>query len=182
MSDIYQRVTSQQDIFKQILAKVPGFNGYVERENRRSSDKLLRETIANRFEGLWGRISALQRDLVSHGGIAYVSDLESAAILLRQFIDRVRTGAYGYAGLFDAAKINEAELAQIYQYDYAMLELADTTSKAIDNVEASVGTDGLPAAIRNLVTIARQCVDTYDKRVELLQGRSTDNPEASQAQ
>jgi hypothetical protein len=61
-----------------------------------------------------------------------------------------------YSGLFDAVKINEAELAQLYQYDSAMLDMADEVGRAIDNVEASIGWDGLPAAIRHLVSLARQ--------------------------
>ncbi|HEY3345114.1 MAG TPA: hypothetical protein VGJ97_09320 [Anaerolineaceae bacterium] len=172
MSDLFERITSEQDVFKKILSKVPGFSGYIERENRRSSDKVLRETIANRFEELWQRVSALQRDLISQGGIAHVGELESAAIKLRQFIDRVRTAAYGYSGFFDAVKINEQELAQVYQYDYAMLEMVDTVGHAIDNVESSLGTDGLPAAIRNLVTAAQQCVEVYNRRLEVMQGGS----------
>jgi hypothetical protein len=181
MSDYYERITSQQDVFKKVASKVPGFSGYVERENRRSSDKLLRETIANRFEGLWQRISSVQRDLISQGGIAYINDLESAALKLRQFIDRVRTASYGYAGFFDAVKINEDEMAQLYQYDNAMLDLVDSTSRAIDNVESSIGTDGLPAAIRNLVSAARQCVETYERRSEVVLGGGTAAASGAQA-
>ena len=152
MSDLFDRVTADQDIFKKIMSKVPGFSGYIERQNRRASDKLLRETVANRFEQLWQRISGLQRDLISQGGIEYIQNLESAAIKLRQFIDRVRTAAYGYSGFFDAVKVNQDELAQIYQYDYTLLQMGDTVSKAIDNVEAAIGSDGLPAAIRSLTS------------------------------
>jgi hypothetical protein len=170
MSDLYQRVTADQDIFKKIMSKVPGFSGYIERQNRRASDKLLRETLANRFEEQYQRISALQRDLISQGGIALVDDLEAAAIKLRQFTDRIRTAAYGYSGFFDAKKINEAELAAVYQYDYAMLELVDKVSRAIDNVEASLGTDGLPAAIRNLVSTGKECIEVFDRRSEVMQG------------
>jgi hypothetical protein len=39
-----------------------------------------------------------------------VDDLEGAAIKLRQFIDRVRTASYGYAGFFDAVKVRSEEL------------------------------------------------------------------------
>jgi len=42
MSDILSKVTGQQDWFKKILAKIPGFKGYIERGDRRMSDKLLR--------------------------------------------------------------------------------------------------------------------------------------------
>jgi hypothetical protein len=170
MSDLFERVTAEQDFFKKILEKIPGFSGYIKRQNRRNSDKLLRETVANRFDEQLQRISSVQRDLISQGGLAYVDDLEAAAIKFRQFIDRVRTAAYGYSGFFDTVKVNEAELASVYQYDYAMLELVDATSRAIDNVEASIGTDGLPAAIRNLVGIGRQCVETFNRRTEVLQG------------
>ncbi|MCL4561199.1 MAG: hypothetical protein M1281_11355 [Chloroflexi bacterium] len=173
MSDLFDRVTADQDIFKKIMSKVPGFSGYIERQNRRASDKLLRETIANHFEELWQRVSALQRDLISQGALTYVDDLEAAAIKLRQFIDRVRTASYGYSGFFDAVKINEAELARVYQYDYSMLQMVDQVSSAIDNVEASIGTDGLPASIRNLTTSARQCVETFDKRSEVILGSET---------
>jgi len=170
MSDLFDRVTADQDIFKKIFSKVPGFSGYIERQNRRASDKLLRESVANHFEQLWQRISAIQRDLISQGSIEYVDDLESSAIKLRQFIDRVRTASYGYSGFFDAIKINVDELAQVYQYDYTLLQLEDVVSRAIDNVEASIGSDGLPAAIRNLTNTARQCVEAFDKRTEVMIG------------
>ncbi len=170
MSDLFDRVTADQDIFKKIFSKVPGFSGYIERQNRRASDKLLRESIANHFEQLWQRISSIQRDVISQGGIEFVDDLEASAIKLRQFIDRVRTASYGYSGFFDAIKINEEELAQVYQYDYTLLQLEDVVSKAIDNVETSIGSDGLPAAIRNLTNTARQCVEAFDKRTEVMIG------------
>ena len=102
MSDILEKVTASKDWLSKIIAKIPGFKGYMERADRRMSDKLLRENIANSFEGLYQRISSLQKDLISQGGLAYIDDMESAAIKLRQFIDRVRTASYGYAGIFDA--------------------------------------------------------------------------------
>lgn len=170
MSDIFQRVSDDQNWFQKILGKVPGFSGYFERQNRRASDKILREAIAERFEALWGRISGLQTDLISQGGLAYVDDLEGAAIKIRQFIDRIRTASYGYAGFFDSVKINQDELAQIYQYDYALLSMEDEVARAIDNVEASMGSDGLPAAIRHLRSLAQQCLDAYNRREEVMVG------------
>lgn len=170
MSDIFDKVVGDQDFIKKILAKIPGFKGYIERGDRRMSDKLLRESVANEFEILYQRISGLQRDLISTGGLAFIDDLEASAIKLRQFIDRVRTASYGYAGIFDAIKIKEDELAQVYEYDATLLELSDEVTRAIDNVEASMGTDGLPAAIKHLTSIAQQCVDAFNKRSEVMKG------------
>jgi hypothetical protein len=170
MSDIFDKVTGDQDFFKKILAKIPGFKGYIERGDRRMSDKLLREQIADEFDTLNQRVSGLQRELVDQGELAYVGSLENAAIKLRQFTDRIRTASYGYAGIFDAIKIKEEELDQVYQYDYALLELAESVRSAIDNVETSIGTEGLDAAIRHLTTVSQQCVDAFNKRNEVMRG------------
>lgn len=168
----YDKVSADLDPFKKILSVIPGFKGYIERQKRRDSDKILRETVANRFDQQWQRISALQRDFISQGELQYVDDLEAAAIKLRTFIDRIRRARRGYSGLFDAEKINEKELALLYQYDASLLEMSELVASAIDNVEASVGSDGLPAAIRNLTSVSQQCIDAYNRRDEAMRAQT----------
>ena len=168
MADLFDKVTGDQDFFKKIAGKIPGFGGYIERQNRRAADKILRETIAKRFEELWQRVSSVQADFVSQGELLVLDDLEKAALKLRTFIDKVKTASYGQSGFFDAAKINEEELARVYEYDAAMLDLVDEVGRAIDNVEASVGSDGLSAAIRNLISAAQRCVDAFNRRDEIM--------------
>jgi hypothetical protein len=172
MSDIedqvYQKITNSMDIFKKIGSKIPGFKGYVERQNRRDSDKLIRDTIYRRFRELESRISDLQVEFINQGLIEYTDDLEKAALRLRTFADRVRTAPRGYSSLFEAVKINEPELAKLYAYDAALLDKTDEVEHAIDNIQSSVGTDGLPAAIRNLQTVSKECIKAYDRRQEVV--------------
>ena len=171
MTDMYQNVSDQMDPLTRLVSMVPGFNGYVKRENRRAADKLMREAIANRFEEQWKRVSNLQADLLAAGKIEYVDDLEKAAIQIRTFTDKIRTAPRGYAGVFDAVKINEKELEQLYNFDLAFFDLALGIGGGIDNVEASIADDAaLPAAIRNIITLARQAVETYNRRSETVTG------------
>lgn len=168
MSDILNKVTDEQDWFRKIIGKIPGFKGYVDRNNRRMADKLLRDKIAGRFADFGQRISGLQRDLISQGMLVWVDDMEGAALKLRQFTDRVRTASYGYAGFFDAVKINSEELDKIYRYDLALLDAGDQIERAIDNVEASIGTDGMGASIRELTRRAQDCVAAFNNRAEVI--------------
>src|SRR5688500_10804970 len=171
MEDFFQKVTSQQDPFKKLASFIPGFKGYIERQNRRDADKVLRDTVAQRFEDQWRRTSQLQSDLVSNGQIAFVDDLEKAAIKLRTFIDKISTAPRGYSGLFDAVKINEEELESIYQFDAAFFDLAEQVGRALDNVEASLADQAaLPAAIRNTISLARLAVETYNRRYQAVTG------------
>ena len=172
MSDIFGKVLTDQNFIKKILGKIPGFSGYFEQQNRRASDKILREFIATHFEEQWKRISSIQRDIISQGGIEFIDDIEQASIKLRQFIDRVKTAAYGYSPFFDAIKVNEDELTAVYQYDATLLAKEEDISRAIDNLEASIGADGFPAAIRNLVSVTQQTLDAFNKRGEVMKGVS----------
>jgi hypothetical protein len=165
---IFGKITGDMDIFEKLASKIPGWKGYIERQHRRDSDKLLRDTIFSRFRELEAHVSALQIDFISQGEIAYVDDLEKSAIKLRTFADRVRTAPRGYSSLFEAVKINEEELAKLYEYDAGLLAQADEVSRAIDHIQASIGTDGLMAAIRNLQTVATQCIETYERRDEIV--------------
>ena len=168
MTDLFEQVTNSQDVFKKLASKIPGFSGYVERQNRRAADKLMRETIADRFQEQWARTSQLQTDMISAGMLSYVDDMERAAIQMRTFIDKIRTASYGYSGLFDAVKINEEELAKLYSFDQGFFLATEELGRALDNVEATLGDEaGLPAAIRNVATLARQSTEAFERRSEV---------------
>jgi len=168
MSDLFDKVTEDQDPFTKILGKIPGFKGYIERTSRRNADKILREQITTEYTELWKRVGEIQSDLASSGELQYLDDLETAATKLQTFIDKVSGAAYGYSGFFDAIKVKEEELAKIYQFDAALLEGADEVRRAIENVEASIGTDGMPAAVRHLVGLTRDLVTTFERRDQVL--------------
>ena len=170
MSDLFETVKGQQDIFKKLLSYIPGFNGYVERTNRRAADKLLRDQVALRYAELANRASRLQKDIADAGQIDLLDDIDNASLKLRTLSDRIKNASYGYSGFFDAVKINEKELAQIYTFDAAFFDLGDQINHGLDTVESSVGGDGLKAAIRAVSDLTRQAGETYDRRYQILTG------------
>jgi hypothetical protein len=168
MSDMFDKVTADQDPVKRIASKIPGFGGYIERQNRRAADKLVREQIAARYTELRTKVTELQQDLAGEGELTLLDDLEKAAMKLQTFIDKVENAAHGYSGFFDAVKINEEELAKLYEFDMALLAMDEDVERAIENVSTSIGSDGLPAAVRHLVGLARDLVTAFEKRDEVI--------------
>ncbi len=162
------KVTESKDLLGKIRGFLSGFVGYVERDQRREADKLLREAVAERFEKEWGRVSAVQRQLVAEKQLEYIDDLEAAAIKLRAFIDRVKGAAYGYAGFFDHVRIGDEELAKLYEHDLGLLQGADRIEHAVDLVQEAIGSDGLAASIRNLTDLSQELVDIFDQRDQLM--------------
>jgi len=173
MSDFYGRVTGDQDPIRRLLSHIPGFSGYIERSNRRVADKLVRDTVAHRFEELYKRTSRLQVDIIGAGGIEYVDELERATLQIRTFADKIRNATYGYSGFFDAVKINEEELAKLYAFDNAFFDVAEQIDNALNIVESNIGDDeAIRPSIRNVVTLAREATATFERRYETINGAS----------
>jgi len=51
-----------------------------------------------------------------------------------------------------------------------LLDKNTEIASAIDNVEASIGTDGQAAAIRNLINHAQEAIDAFNKRSDIMKG------------
>lgn len=168
MSDLFDQVTADQDPLRMLASKLPGFSGYIERENRRAADKILRESLADKFEAVRKQLGDVQKDLAAAQALSFIDDLEGASTKLQTFIDKIRTASYGNSSFFDAIKINEGELAKLYQFDLELVTKADDIQRGVENVGASVGTDGMDAAVRHVVTLARELVDTYEQRDEVI--------------
>lgn len=156
---------------QQLASKIPGFSGYMERESRRAADKLLRETLVRRFEEQWRRLPDLQRQLMSSGLVDLVDELESATMKLQTAIDTLRTAKYGYAGFFDAVKVNEAQLDRLYAYDNQLADNVGRVQAAIDVVASAItAREGVQAAITNLNMACRDTNEAVTRREDVLSG------------
>ncbi len=168
MTDPLSKITDQEDLLGKIRGFLSGFVGYLDRETRREADRMLRETVAQRFEQQWSRISEVQRELTSAGELKHVGTLEAAAVKLRAFIDRVEGAASGYAGFFDVVRIHREELEKLYAYDLELLQKSDALRTAVDELVAAMEGENLPDAIQRVVVVSQDSVDMFDRRSEAI--------------
>jgi hypothetical protein len=171
MADIYGKVKESRTALEKLLDKIPGWGGYQERQTRRKSDQLLRQTLAEKLADQRRRLDVAQKDLINHGRVDLVDDVGSAVTQLQTFIDRVRFASYGYSGLFDAAKINEAELEQMYNFDAALFEYVDRLDEANRRLrEAIPSGQGLVETIHVIQDMCREANSTFGQREHAILG------------
>jgi uncharacterized protein YoxC len=168
MADFFEHISDSKNALAKLVEKVPGLGDFIERNDRRAADKLLRETLAQRVEDQRRRVNDLQQQMMSGSGILFLDDMERAQTQLGTFVDSIRTASYGYAGLFDKVKVGEEELAKIYAYDNQLFENVQDIATAVDNIQSALdsGTD-LPAAVRELNSTARTAMDAFRRRSEV---------------
>lgn len=158
-------------MLEQLEMKIPGFAGYKEKELRRQSDRLLREHLARQYQDQKNRIGEAQNALMGAGKLQGLSRLETANLKLNLLIDHLKTGATGYAGLFDAVKIKEAELDRIYQFDMQLSAGVERIKGSIDQITTMAAQGQDPGPIVNgLVSTAEELNQTWSHRTDAMMG------------
>jgi hypothetical protein len=151
--------------------KIPGFAGYKEKELRRQSDRMLRDMLARQYQDQKNRIGEAQNALLGAGQISGMSRLETANIKLIMLIDHLKTGATGYAGLFDAVKIKETELDRVYQFDMQLAGGVDKLKGIIDQIVTMATQSQDPGpVVSGLVSAVEELNMTWSHRVDAMLG------------
>jgi hypothetical protein len=123
--DLLGKARSQQNLLERLANKIPGFKGYREKELRRDADKLEREYLARQLEQCKASLDGWANDATRRGALDAINDIETARKRLDKVIARVRYADRGYAGFFDAVKVDEDALGRLYEFDAALLEYVE---------------------------------------------------------
>lgn len=131
MGDLKSTVTG-------IANAIPGYTGYQTKERRRDADRILRERLTSQYNAQRDHLTRIQQDAVRGGMLGLVSDIEGANQQFSRFISRLRVAPTGYAGWFDAAQIQEADLDLIYQFDASLANGVDELNGVIESLRTAV--------------------------------------------
>lgn len=175
VSDLYDKIQGESTGLGQLLAKIPGLSGYMEKGRRREADQLLRDTIAARLEQSrmqLGNVQAdLSRDIVK--AMDHAEPLGRVDTGLRGLTGKIKDAPQGYAGFFDAVKVKEDDLARIYAFDENMLNFADQIQADIDALAKAVRDSGdVGSAVRVLDGTIQEANRTWAGRDEVILGIS----------
>jgi hypothetical protein len=169
------------DFLHGLMNKIPGYTGYADRERRRDADKMLRTYLARQYRDQLGRLARVQTAAVHTRHQTILPELQRLEGMLNRFVDKLDTASYGYAGLFDANKVTEAELDQLYTFDQGLASGVQNVSKDLDALEAATrqGTGDTPAttsaevpplaaAMTQLGTTIDNLLQTWNHRNDVL--------------
>jgi len=134
---IDERIEESKDWFERAAERVPGYQGYKEKELRREADKIQRLYLAERLEAGRRRLEQIQSDLTRRGSLQLLGIIDEAMRRLRTIRDRIQFADYGYSGLFDATKVGQAKLDELYRFDVELQERA----QAIEGLAAALAAD-----------------------------------------
>ncbi|MEP0772920.1 MAG: hypothetical protein HRF46_00975, partial [Acidobacteriota bacterium] len=124
MTGAVDRARQARSLLERLGSRIPGFSGYLDRELRREVDELLRRHVADRLDAARRQVATRIAALTLREG-PKVSQLNALAMRLDGLAQRLRAAGAGYAGLFDAFKVQEEQLEQLYAVDLGLAEAAE---------------------------------------------------------
>lgn len=138
-SSLYHEIVSQRGKLENIVAKIPGFKGYHEKNARRQADKMLRDYLADRFQALVTRFGRIEREILDDGrGLKHMSRTREVKAKLQAYVDRVRAATPKYDGMWASIKIDEDMLDRIYAFDEAQIRFQMKLETALDELQEKV--------------------------------------------
>jgi hypothetical protein len=174
VNDIYDKIAGEESTgLGNLLSKIPGLSGYMERGRRRDADQILRDTIVERLEEIRLRLSNVHHEISRDIGLAmqYAEDLGRADNRLMGLIGKIKNAPQGYAGFFDAIKVKEEDLARIYVFDEQMLNNVDQIAGDVDTLNENVAQGAqISESIRKLNDDLATANETFNARNEVLMG------------
>ena len=169
MSDLYDQIVSQRGSIEGLMARIPGFKGYMNRADRRTADRMLRDFIAGQIAQRISRFSTIEKAILDSGGLMLMSKTKSAKTKLQTYHDRVKAAAPGYSGFFAAINIGEEEMERLYSFDEAQIRYVDKFDDALDQIDEAVRTQGdIDSALANLDAVAIEANEAFMLREDVL--------------
>jgi len=124
------------NIFDKIGSFLPGYSGYAERNNRRQSDKLLREKIATTLNSCENLMSIKIRVSIQANENLKMTENEECRKKLNTLSSKVKYAPYGESAFFSNNQLKENELLVIYQKDLTLLEKVNEIHTSIPDLDA----------------------------------------------
>mgnify|MGYP000844275405 FL=1 len=171
MDDLYSKIVRERGSLERLMARIPGFRGYMEMTARRQADRLIREHVVAQLKTQLNRLSEIEKVLLDAGGLSFMGKTRSAKTKFQTYIDRIATDTPGYSGFFDAVKIGEDDLGVIYAFDQALLDYVDKFALTLDTLrDAAVRGEGVEEGIRTLDALTVEANEAYSLREDVLMG------------
>ncbi len=179
MSDLYDQIVRQRGSFENLLARIPGFRGYLEKASRRTADQMLREYIAAQLHQRVKRYVMVEEKVLRlEDGLGHMARMSDVKSKLQLYRDRISSAVPEFGGFAAAVKVDDEALDRIYAFDEAQVRYLDQIDNALDALENAVDEAVTPlvegdartfdAELAALEQLIREAQDAFDLRDQVL--------------
>ena len=136
-----EQIKSREGFLEKIKRYIPGYDGYVNKDNSRELDTILRNQLATGLELNKPKIKNAVLNLSHNKKLFETQDIDKLDKKNESAIAKFRSAARGYSGAFDVVKIDAGKLNMIYDFDASLLANVQEVGNLFSELETNSATN-----------------------------------------
>lgn len=171
--NLYEKAKGEMRLGERILAALPGFRGYKEKELRRESDKLIRNHLYGKLQKARSDLKEVFQKLSQERRQEVLIDMDQLVTKYDRVAEKINHASYGYAGFFNILKIEEEKLDKMIEFDTQLIDEVETVATTASAFKKEIGKRGFEKAkdhIQKVTEALETLEDTFDQRGEIVLG------------
>jgi len=169
--DVYGKAKEELRLSEKIEAKVPGFKGYKEKELRRESDRLVRDTIVKRLNKARDDAKEVFQALSEQKITEVMTRMDRLVMVFDRVVEKVNHASYSYAGFFNVVKVKEDKLSKMIAFDSGLVGYADAVYEQTRAFKKEVSEGKFENSLEQIRMIGESLgslEDAFDSRKEAI--------------
>jgi hypothetical protein len=174
-TDVYDTAKKQMRLSERLLAEIPGFRGYKEKEIRRESDKLIRNHLYMKLAQARNDYKVVFQKVSDRRQLDVFTDMDRLVARFDRVAEKVSHASYGYSGFFDVVKVQEAALDRMIDFDNQLVDQVNSIATEVGAFKSDVSKqqfDNVKDHVQNLADALETFDETLAKREEVILGVS----------
>ena len=170
---MYEKAKGEMRLTERILAGLPGFRGYKEKELRRESDKIIRNHVYQRLMEARKDLKEVFQKLSDSKMHEVLTDMDRFIMRFDRVTQKINHASYGYAGFFNIVKVEESKLDKMIEFDKNMVDSAEKIVAKADAFKKEVTKQKFEKTrdhLSNLEDMLETMEETFDQRDEVVKG------------
>jgi hypothetical protein len=139
-----------RNLFDKIGRLIPGYIGYTTREEKRNTDKKLRNILSGKIANSEKEVISHQQHLISKKELKSCEEWELVRKSLNTLQSKIKFAPYGESSFFSENQLKEIELDQIHEIDIAISESIEQLCSTIENQFYSSSSPEVNLLIKNI--------------------------------
>ena len=171
--DVYAEAKKQMRLGERIVAAIPGFRGYKEKELRRESDRLIRNHLHFKLSESKDDLKSVFQKLSDRRYFDVITEMDRLMAKVDRITEKVNHASYGYAGFFNIVKVTEENLDHMIDFDNKLVGEAEGLAADVDAFKAEIAkgeTKNVKETVQSIADKVEAFEETFDKRAEVILG------------
>jgi len=169
----YEKAKGEMRLSERILAELPGFRGYKEKELRRESDRLLRNHIYRKLMEARKDLKDVFQRLSDRRIHEVLTDMDRFIMRFDRVAEKINHASYGYAGFFNVLKVEEDKLDRMIAFDNELLGYVEKIVNETNTFKGEVMKENFEKTREHIQTLndsLEMLEEKFDERQEVILG------------